>query len=47
MKTKNKAKCVECGGDGWRFHEPNSAHTRECKYCGGTGEVNKKKKNNK
>lgn len=31
--------CIECGGDGWRFHSHGQGE-RPCYDCGETGKVN-------
>lgn len=36
-------KCEQCEGDGWRYHESNSAYTRPCYRCNETGLVPKEK----
>ena len=35
-------KCIECGGDGWRFHS-NGQGERPCYDCKQTGKVNAEK----
>ena len=35
-------KCIECGGDGWRFHS-NGQGQRTCYECKETGKVNAEK----